>query len=215
MRQFAVIGLGHFGASVAISLFERGHDVLAIDTNEERVQDITNKVTHSVQADSTNEEALKALGIVNFDVAVVSIGQNMQANILTALILKEIGVKEVVAKARTELHGKVLTRIGVDRVVFPERDMGVRVAHNLVAANILDYIELSPDYSIIEIIAPEVYIDKKLEELDLRAKHSINIIAIKSEDKINLTPKAENVIRKNDVLVVVGKNDKLRKFESI
>lgn len=215
MKQFVVIGMGHFGASIATTLFGMGHDVLAIDINEEKVQEITDRVTHTVQADSTNENALLALGIKNFDVAVVSIGQDMQSNILTTLILKEMGVKYVVAKARTELHGKVLYRIGADQVIFPERDMGVRVAHNLVAANILDYIELSPDFSIVELVAPDNFVGRSLLDLDLRARYSVNVIAIKSGEELNLTPMAEDIIKKGDVLILAGENKKLKRLETL
>lgn len=215
MRQFAVIGIGIFGASIATTLFEMGHDVLAMDINESKIEEITDKVTHAVQADSTNEDALLALGIKNFDVAIVSIGQDIQANILTTLILKEIGVKQVVAKARTELHGKVLYRIGADRVIFPERDMGIRVAHNLVAANIIDYIELSPDFSIVEIVVPESIAGKTLAELDLRVRFGVNVIALKSpEGQINLSPKAEDLISHGEIMIVAGKNNNLRKLET-
>ncbi len=214
MRQFAVIGIGIFGANIATTLFEMGHDVLAMDLNEEKVQEITDKVTHAVQADSTSEDALLALGIKNFDVVIVSIGQDIQANILTTLILKEIGVKQVVAKARTELHGKVLYRIGADRVIFPERDMGIRVAHNLVAANIIDYIELSPDFSIVEIVVPDTIAGKTLAELDLRVRFGVNVIAVKNaEGHINLSPKAEDLIAHGDIMIVAGKNNNLRKLE--
>lgn len=215
MKQFVVIGMGHFGASIATTLFGMGHDVLAIDINEEKVQEITDRVTHTVQADSTNENALLALGIKNFDVAVVSIGQDMQSNILTTLILKEMGVKYVVAKARTELHGKVLYRIGADQVIFPERDMGVRVAHNLVAANILDYIELSPDFSIVELVAPDNFVGRSLLDLDLRARYSVNVIAIKSGEELSLTPMAEDIIKKGDVLILAGENKKLKRLETL
>ena len=189
--------------------------MLAIDINEEKVQEVTDRVTHTVQADSTNENALLALGIKNFDVAVVSIGQDMQSNILTTLIVKEMGVKYVVAKARTELHGKVLYRIGADQVIFPERDMGVRVAHNLVAANILDYIELSPDFSIVELVAPDNFVGRSLLDLDLRARYSVNVIAIKSGDELNLTPMAEDIIKKGDVLILAGENKKLKRLETL
>lgn len=215
MRQFAIIGIGHFGASIATTLFEMGYDVLAIDINEDRVQEITDRVTHAVQADSTNENALLALGVKNFDVGIVSIGQDIQSNILTTLILIEMGVKEVVAKARTELHGKVLHRIGADRVIFPERDMGVRVAHNLVSANILDYIELSPDFSVAEIVSPTSFAGKTLLDLNLRARFGVNVIALKNGEDINLTPSGDDVIEKGGILVVVGKNDRLRQMENL
>ena len=155
-KQFLIIGLGRFGSSIAKTIYELGHDVLAIDKDEEKVQEISDYVTHAVQMDSTDESILKTLGVTNFDVAVVTIGSNLQDSVMATLILKELGVKYIIAKANNELHAKVLTKIGADKVVLPERDMGTRVAHNLVSSNILDYIELSEEYSILEIEAIKV-----------------------------------------------------------
>lgn len=215
MRQFIVVGLGRFGTSVATTLARKGYDVLAIDIDEEPIQEITDVVTHAVQADSTNEDSLKTLGVNNFDVAVVSIGDDVHSNILTTLILKELGVEYVVVKAQDELHGKVLSKIGADKIVYPERDMGTRVAHNLVTSNVLDYIELSPEYSIIEVLATENLVGKTLRELGLRPKFGLNVIAIKKSDEINVTPEAEDRIEAGDVLVVMGQEeglDKLREY---
>lgn len=210
-KQFAVIGIGRFGASVATTLYDMGHDVLAIDNSEERVEAIVDRVTHAVTADSTSEAALKSLGITNFDVVIVSIGKDIQASILTTLVLKELNVNYIVAKARTALHGKVLQKIGADRIVFPERDMGVRVAHNLVATNVLDFIELSPEYSIVEIIAPDDMVGKSLRELDLRAKYDVTVLAIRSSDRqINVSPAATDRFKEGDVLIVVGENEKIQ-----
>ncbi len=213
MKQFVVIGCGRFGSSVAKTLYKMGNDVLAIDGNEEIVQSISEEVTHAVQADATDEHALRSLGIRNFDVAVITIGSNIQSSIMATLIAKELGVKYVVSKAQNELHAKVLYKIGADRVVFPERDMGIRVAHNLVASNILDYIELAPDYSIMEISALLEWEGKSLIDLDIRSKYGINVMAIKHGDKINVSPKANDVIDKGDILVVIGHNDDLKKLE--
>ncbi|GFR39336.1 potassium transporter Trk [Insulibacter thermoxylanivorax] len=212
-KQFAVIGMGRFGSSVATSLYRLGYEVLAIDKAEDRIEDVLNQVTHAVQADSTDEEALRAIGIRNFDVVVVAIGQDIQASILTSLVLKEMGVGMLVVKAQTELHGKVLTKIGADKVIFPERDMGMRVAHHLISPNILDYIELSEDYSIVEIHVTPRMVGKSLRDLDIRAKYGCNVMAIKTQDQMNIAPRAEDVIQKDDVLVVVGSNEDLRKFE--
>ncbi len=212
-KQFAVIGMGRFGSSVATSLYRLGYEVLAIDKDEDRIEDVLNQVTHAVQADGTDEEALRAIGIRNFDVVVVAIGQDIQASILTSLILKEMGVEMLVVKAQTELHGKVLTKIGADKVIFPERDMGMRVAHHLISPNILDYIELSEDYSIVEIHVTPRMVGKSLRDLDIRAKYGCNVMAIKTQDRMNIAPRAEDVIQKDDVLVVVGSNEDLRKFE--
>lgn len=215
-KQFAVIGIGRFGASVAATLYELGHDVLAIDSSDSKVEGVVDRVTHAVAADTTNESVLKTLGIKNFDVIIVAIGEDIQASILTTLMLKEFGAKWIVAKAKTEQHGKVLERIGADRIVFPERDMAVRVAHNLVATNVLDFIELSPDYSIVEIIASEHMVGKSLGELNLRAKYGINVMAIRSQDKqINVSPAAQDCLNNGDVLIVLGENKKIQQFERI
>jgi trk system potassium uptake protein TrkA len=212
-KQFAVIGLGRFGGSVAKTLHDMGYEVMAIDKDSHRVQDFAQIVTHAVEADSTDENALRALGIRNFDVVVVSIGEDIQSSIMTTLILQEMGVKKVVVKARNDLHGKVLYKIGAHKVVFPERDMGVRVVHNLISPNILDYIELADDYSIIEISAGEFFAGKTLEELDIRAKFGCNVMAIKSGPRINIAPLAGDVIHEGDILVVIGHNNDLKKLE--
>lgn len=212
-KQFAVIGLGRFGTSIAQTLYHMGHDVLAVDSSEERVNAIMKDVTHVVQLDSTNEGALKSLGLENFHVVIVSIGQDIQASILTTLIVKELGCKNIVAKARTESHGKVLYKIGANRVVYPEWDMGIRVAHNLASANILDFIELSDDYSIVEVRAPGNMAGKTLQQLDLRAKMKVTVLAIKREADINVSPGAKDRVAEGDILVLVGKNEDLKKIE--
>ena len=213
MRQFAVIGLGRFGASVATNLYRMGYEVLAIDANEDIVREMADEVTHAVEANATDEDALKSLGIRNFDVVVVSIGQDIQSSILCCLVLKELGVKYIVAKAVNELHGKVLQKVGADRVVFPERDMGSRVAHNLVAANLLDYIELAPGYSIVEVVAKPEFYGKSLQDLGFRARYGIIITAIKRGKKVVIAPGAEDVIMDGDVLVAIGEDRQLEKME--
>jgi trk system potassium uptake protein TrkA len=212
-KSFAIIGMGRFGSSVAKTLFKEGFDVMAIDESEQRIQDVLNTVTHAVQADSTDEEALRALGIRNFETVVVAIGQDIQSSILTSLILKDLGIPTLIVKAQNELHGKVLNKIGVDKVIYPERDMGQRVAHHLVSPNIIDFIELSPDYSIIEFKAVGEMIGKSLHNLDIRAKFGCNVMAIKSDERMNIAPRAEDLIRNEDVLVVVGRNDHLKLLE--
>nr|WP_213975483.1 TrkA family potassium uptake protein [Tepidanaerobacter acetatoxydans] len=213
MKQFIVIGLGRFGLSLAETLYDLGHDVLGIDIDEEIIQNVVDSITHAVKADATDENALKALGVRNFDVAVVSIGNDIQASILITLILKEMGIKYVVAKAQNELHGKVLHKIGADRIVFPERDMGIRVAHNLTLPNILDYIQLSPEYSIIEISAISSWFNKSLSQLDIRRKYGLNVIAIKRDGDVIISPSGDDVILKGDVLAVVGKKRDIENME--
>lgn len=212
-KQFAVIGLGRFGGSVARVLCEMGYEVLVVDKNEQRIQDFSNIATHAVVADTTDEEALNALGIRNFDIVVVAIGEDIQSSILTTLILKELDVQTVVVKARNALHGKVLYKIGADKVVYPERDMGIRVVHSLISPNILDIIELADDYSIVEIHAGEFFSGKTLKDLDIRAKFGCNVMAIKSGDRINIAPLASDRINEGDILVVIGHNDDLQRLE--
>jgi K+ transport systems, NAD-binding component len=214
-KQYVVIGLGHFGHSVAENLYSMGYDVLAIDSSEEKVQSISNCVTHAVQADATDETVLKSLGISNFEVAVIGMGSDIQSSIMVTLLVKELGVKYVVVKALSELHAKVLYKIGADRVIFPERDMGIRVAHNLISTNILDYIELSPDYSIAEVSAEKEWENRSLRDLSLRSKYGINVMAIKRGGKINLSPTADDEILEGDILVIIGANDYLSDLHKV
>jgi len=214
-KQYAVIGLGRFGSSVALTLARAGYEVLAVDSDEDKVQRISDEVTHVAVADTTNEVALKTLGMRNFDVVVVAIGEDVQANVLTTLLLKEMGVTFIVVKARNELHGKMLEKIGADRVVYPERDMGQRVAHNLVSTNVLDYIELSPNLSLVEINAPQSLIGKSLAEANLRAKYEMNVVAIKRADKIIVPPHPSDKITAEDVLIVVGGIEGLQRLEEL
>ncbi|MBS3995616.1 MAG: TrkA family potassium uptake protein [Alkaliphilus sp.] len=213
MKQFAVIGCGRFGSSLAKTLYQLGHEVLAIDNNEHAIQELADHVTHAVQINASDEASLKALGIRNFDVVIVSIGSDIQSSILTTLLAKEIGAKFVVAKAHDELHAKILYKIGADRVVLPERDMGVRVAHNLVSPNILDYIELAPDFSVAEITPLSGWIGKELKEINLREKYGVNIMAIKHKSEVNISPNSRYVISADDIIIVVGHNDDMQKIK--
>jgi len=194
MKSFVVIGCGRFGTSVAKTLYTLGNEVLAIDKSEEIIQEISDGVTHAVQADAIDESVLKELGLRNFDVAVISIGSDLEASIMATLVAKELGIKRVIAKAQSDLHGKVLYKIGADKVIFPERDMGVRVAHNLASTNILDFIELSPDYSILEVTALREWEDKTLAQLKLSLKHGINVMAIKRGTNFMVSPTSNLVL---------------------
>lgn len=214
MRQFVVVGLGSFGVSVAKSLYEMGNDVLAIDKNEELVQDISGSVTQAVQADATDENVLKSLGVKNFDVAVVTIGSDVQSGTMVTMLVKDLGVKYVIAKARDELHARVLYRVGADRVVMPEKEMGIRVARSIISTNVLDYIELSKEYSIIEIIPLDEWLQKSLQEINMRKRYGLNVIAAKKiNEEIVVSPGADYVIEDGDILVVCGKSTDIRKFE--
>lgn len=213
MKSFAVIGLGRFGTSVAKVLAELGNEVLAIDKDPEVIREIASIVTYAVEADVMDEKALRELGLSNVDAVVVSIGSDLESSIMATLISKELGVKKVIAKALTELHGKVLSKIGADRIIYPERDMGIRVAHNLTSKNILDYIEFSPDFSIVEIEAIEDWVGKDLKGLRLRNKYGVNIIAIRRDNHTNISPTAEDNIEAGDILIIVGSTEDVKKVE--
>lgn len=212
-KQFVVVGLGRFGEALAKTVYDLGHDVLVIDMDEEKIADIADYVTHAVQMDATDENALKKLGLGNFDVAVVTIGSDIQASVMSTLLMREMGVNYVIAKGHNDLHAKVLYKIGADKVILPEKDMGKRVAHNLISSNILDYIELSSEYSIMEIEAPDSWIEKSLRQLELRKKYGINVVAIKDGNKVNVSPDADEMIKKNDIIVALGSTKDLGKLE--
>ena len=228
MKRIAVIGLGKFGQSVAETLSQKGKEVLAIDINEDRVRAVSDLVSQAVELDSTDEKALRAAGIENVDAAVVAIGRGLEASIMVTLNLKEIGVKEIVAKAVSEMHGRVLRKVGATRVVFPERDMGVRIAHSLLSVSTLEQIQLSNEHSIVEIIAPSVFVDKTLEELRLRSQYGVDVIALRRkiptvtdkgvteiEEKLIVAPGADDVVDEGDILVIVGSNDNIHKLQKL
>ncbi len=214
-KLFAVIGLGRFGTSVAMTLQTLGHEVLAIDSDEDRVQKLSDQVTHVVQADTTDENALHALGLRNFDAVVVAIGADVQANVATTLLLKELGIPYIIAKARNALHGKMLEKIGADRVVYPERDMGQRVAHSLISSNVLDYIELSPDLSLVEVTVPGTFIGRTLQQANMRALYGVNVVAIKRFEKLIVPPQPNELIQESDIMIVIGSTEGLQQLESL
>lgn len=212
-KEFAVIGLGRFGGSICRSLIELGMEVLAIDFKEERVNEYAMIATHAVIGNTTDEDVLRNLGIRNFDHVVVAIGEDIQASILTTLILKELGVKHVTVKAQNDYHEKVLRKIGADYIVHPERDMGKRLAHNLVSNNVLDYLEVSDEHSIVEIVVSEALVGHSILDLDIRAKYGVNIVAIKRGNDIIVSPQATDVIRVDDVLIIIGADTDINEFE--
>ncbi|EMT46121.1 MULTISPECIES: TrkA family potassium uptake protein [Anoxybacillus] len=213
-KEFAVIGLGRFGGSVCRTLSEQGMEVLAIDVNEDKVNEYASIASQAVVADSTDENVLKSLGIRNFDHVIVAIGDNIQASILTTLILKELGVEKITVKATNDYHEKVLKKIGADHIVHPERDMGERIANNMISNNVLDYLELSDRHSIVEIVANEKLHGHSLLELDIRAKYGINIVAIKRHNDIIVSPLASETIYAGDILIVIGADQDIDRFES-
>jgi trk system potassium uptake protein TrkA len=213
-RQVAIIGLGRFGDSLASTLFGMGHDVLALDPDERKVQDISSQVTHAVQGDGTNEAILTELGIANFDVAIVSMGSDIQNSVLSTILMKKLGVPYVIARANNELHGSILDKIGADKVVFPEREMGTRVAHSLTLTDVTDYISVAPTYGIAKLPAPESFIGKTLSELGLgrEGKRGVAVLLIRREKEVIVTPDRAEMIRPDDVLIVAGNDDKLEQL---
>ncbi|MBE4908903.1 TrkA family potassium uptake protein [Bacillus luteolus] len=212
-KEFAVIGLGRFGGSICRALSEEGMEVMAMDVIEEKVNEFSSIASHAVVGDSTDESVLKSIGIRNFDHVIVAIGDNIQASILTTLILKELGVKHITVKAQNDYHEKVLNKIGADQIVHPERDMGKRIAHSIMSNNVLDYLELSDEHSIVEIVASQRLDGHTLISLDIRAKFGINIVAFKRGKDIIVSPQATEVIRKGDILIVIGADVDIDRFE--
>lgn len=220
-RSFAVIGLGRFGAAMASTLVELRQEVIGIDNDEERVQSMADLVSQAVQLDATDERALRAAGVQDVDVAVISIGENIEASLLVVMQVKDLGVKTIIAKAVTPLHGRILERLGVTRVIYPERDMAVRVAHSLAVSNVTDYIELSKDFSIVDLPAPKDWVHKTLKELALRPRYGLTLIAIKRPSQTgdgeitNIAPSADDEIMDRDVLTLLGGNDRLAQLDRL
>ncbi len=213
MNQFVIIGLGRFGSSLGQELIKLGYEVLGVDRDEEKVQELSHILTHAVVADATEEEVLRSIGARNFDCGVVAIGDDIQASILATILLKDLGVKKVVAKAVSDLHGRVLERVGVDRIIYPERDMGIRVAHQLVSPNLLDYIELSKQYTIAELAVPQCLSGKSLDDVNPRGRFGCSIVAINKPKGIIIAPVAKDVLSTNDVMVVIGTNQQIEQFQ--
>lgn len=212
-REFAVIGLGRFGGSICEELSKEGMRVLAVDINEQRINEFKSIALHAVIADSTDEQALKALGIQNMDHVIVAIGDNIQASILTTVILSELGTKRITVKAQNDYHEKILNKIGADVVVHPERDMGKRLAHSLMSNNIIDYLELSEEHSMVEVKSGRQMIGKNLIELDIRAEYGCNVVAIRRQNDMIISPEPTLTIKSEDILVILGADEDISRFE--
>lgn len=218
-RSFAVIGLGRFGAAMATTLAELGHDVIGVDGSADRVRALADTLTLAVELDATDEKALLGAGIKDVDVAVVSIGENIESSLLVVTLLREIGIRNIIAKAVTPLHGRILEKLGVTRVVFPERETAIRLAHSLVIPNVLDYIELSGEFSIVDIPAPPDFAGKTLKEIGLRSRFGLTTIAIKRQSRTsdgpltNIAPGPDDVVQEGDVLSLLGSNERLGQLD--
>ena len=215
MKTYCVIGLGRFGSEVARKLCQQGCEVLALDVRSDLVQQIANDVTHAVVGDAQDKEVLRALGASQFDCAIIAIGDDLAASVLTTMNLKELNVPYIVCKAHDETHRRVLEKLGVDRVVIPECEFGGKLARSLSSHNVLDYIELSQDHGILEIPAPKSWVGQTLRQLNVRAKLGVNIIAVESNGVTNVSPAAEYLICQGDVMVVLGDNYALEAVQKL
>lgn len=213
MRRFTVIGLGMFGFYITKFLHEKGHDVIAIDNNKEVIQKVKECSSQAILADATDKETLGAIGVDDVDVAVVGLGTKMDASILVTLYLKEMGIKEIIVKAITEDHAKILNTIGATDTIFPEKDMALKVASSISSINMLDYLPLSRGYSILELVPPKNFIGRSLKELKLRNTFNVQVIAIREAvpEKLNVVPGADFVIKDSDILIIMGEDKNLEK----
>lgn len=211
-KQYAVFGLGSFGESVAVTLQELGCEVVVVDNHMERIENISPYVSYAVQADIEDPEVIRSLGARNLDGVVVAVADDMEASIMATLVSKEIGVPYVLAKAKNDLHAKVLKKIGADSIIFPEEEIGQSVARNLVSGEFVDWISLSPDYSITEIAVPEKWIGKSLSEIDVRRTKDVNVVGVRIGEKIQVTIDPEEPLQKEMMLIMIGSNEALEKF---
>ena len=218
MKTYVVIGLGRFGTAVATELCRLGHEVLAIDGSEDRIQNIADQVTHAVAGDARDPAVLRALGVRNYDCAIVAAANDVGSSALVTMNLKELGVKKVICKAQSHVHWKVLQKIGADMVVFPEYEMGMKLAQNLSSSNILNFIELSEDYGIVELAAPKSWQGRSIRDLNVRAKYKVNIIAVHKnggENGWEVAPGADYVLQQSDVVVTLGRNDDIGRLHDL
>ena len=208
-KQYLVIGCGRFGSSVAKKMCQLGNEVMVIDKDEDSINNIAELVTHTAIVDVTEERDLKSIGLGNFEVVIVAISSDIRASIMATVMAKEMGVPKVVCKAKDELQAKVLYKIGADKVVFPERDMGIRLAYNLASENILDQINLDPEYSIMEIVTPQNWVGKTIIELNLRAKYDITVLAVKTQSGLKVMPSPNYKMQEKNILIIIGNTDKI------
>ena len=210
-KQFLVAGLGLFGTSVALTLQQMGYEVYTLDSEESLVQDMSTQLNYVVCGDASDKKTLQSLPLEDIDVAVVAIG-NVERNMMCTMLLKELGIKQVVAKTINNLHGAMLNKIGADKVVYAERDMGERVAHNLISAGVMDYIELSSEISVMSLAIPAEFVGKNLIEADLRRRYDVNVVAIKRDGRTIVNPKAQEVFQPEDEIIVLGTHEGVKRM---
>jgi trk system potassium uptake protein TrkA len=218
MKSYLIIGLGRFGTAIAKELYRLRQEVMVIDVDKEEIQKISPFVTYAATGDAREEGVLQSVGVNNFDCVIVAVGSSVESSVMATVLLKELGAKYIIAKAQNQLHYKILEKVGADRVIFPEMDMGKKLAQRLVSDNVLDYIELSPDYSIAEIETPKAWTGKTLAEIGVRAKYSVSVIAMRKTDdrkKLLLSPGADNRLEAGQILVMLGENKKIRELAKV
>jgi len=215
-KRYLILGCGNFGMNVAKKLFELGEEVIVIDKNKELIKEVEKYSTQAVIADVMDKELLQSFGVSDVDVAIVSMGNRLDASILSTLFLKELGIKRIIVKAISDDHKKILEKIGATDVVFPEKDMAEKVAQSLHSPNVFEHLALDPNYEIIEMATPKKFVGKTLKELELRGKHGIQVIGIKNGDtkKVTIIPDPEDTIKENDILILIGKKETFEKLFS-
>lgn len=216
-KQVVVIGLGRFGSNLAKTLYQMGHDVLAIDQDEKVVQEMVGQATYPVTGDATSEAVLRELGVPNFDTAIVAIGSDIEVSIMTTVLLKSLGLTNIVARARNNLHGQTLERVGATRVIYPEQEMGIRVAHTLFNPDVIEYMELTPNFGLSKIKIPDRFADLSLNEAGLgagRDKYGVAVLAVKRGKELTLLPAEEERLKSGDILIVAAKDEQLDKLRT-
>ena len=211
-KQFAVFGLGSFGESVAVELQRLGCEVIAVDKNMDRVEHIANSVSYAMQADIGDGDFIRSLGVRNLDGVVITAAENLEASIMATMFCREIGVPYIVAKTKNEKHATVLEKIGVDSVIYPDKEMGIKLARNLMSVNFTDWISLSPDYSIMEILVPKQWVGKSLKELNVRNNYGVNVVGIKKNAQVEVNPDPDEKLSQDMVMILVGANKDLKKI---
>ena len=211
-KEYGVFGLGKFGATVALTLSGAGYEVVAVDSNEERVDAVADYVTSAMVADVTNPEVLENMGISNLDCVIIAISKDMEASVMTTLLAKEKGVPVVVAKAENTIHKRILEKVGADMIVFPERDMGARLAKNLMGGEFIDLVEMSSEFSLVEVAVRKEWVGKSLRQLDMRNRYGLNIIGVKHQETLEVNLSSDAPLEADMILVIVGKNDDLRRL---
>jgi trk system potassium uptake protein len=214
-RQVAVLGLGRFGSALARELARLGHDVLAVDSDERRVEELAAEVTHAAQADITDQEALQDLGLADFDTVIVAVSGQLEVSVLTTALLKRLRVRRIVSKAATDLHGSILQEVGAHRVVFPERDTGVRLAHSFAAPGVLDYLDVAPGYGLARVPVSEQWVGKTIAELDLQRSCGVSVMILARGDTVLLLPEEAEALRPRDALIIAGRDEDLERLPGI